>query len=74
MTVLSTCVTDGALKGAFGVALGFCVLVGGTSENGVLVGKGVKVGRGVSLGVSASVGLGVHVGWSCNGVTVNVGR
>ena len=32
--MLSTCVTDGALKGALGVGLGFCVLVGGTRENG----------------------------------------
>ena len=70
--MLSTDVKD-PLNGALGVGLGFGVLVGGTSENGVFVGNGVMVGRGVSLGVTAIVGLGVHVGCICNGVTVNVG-
>src|SRR3990172_2103784 len=73
MRVLSTAVID-ALNGALGVFVGFGVLVGGTSENDVLVGNGVSEGRGVSLGVSASVGLAVHVGSNCNGVDVNVGR
>lgn len=75
MIVLSTCVKD-PLKGALafvGVALGRGVLVGGTREKEVFVGIGVMVGRGVSVGVSSRVGLGVHVGWSCKGVTVNVG-
>src|SRR3989304_6035979 len=73
MIVLSTCVGRLALNGAFGVGLGFGVLVGGTSEKGVFVKNGVNVGRGVSLGVSSSVGLAVHVAWSCNAVTVTVG-
>lgn len=72
ITVLSTWVNDPP-NGALGVGLGLGVLVGGTSENDVLVGKGVNVGRGVSLGVTCSVGLAVQVGWSCNGVTVNEG-
>ena len=66
MSVLSTVVTD-ALNGALGVRVGvggFGVLVGGTSENDVLVGIEVDVGRGVSLGVNARVGLAVHVGSS----------
>src|SRR5512134_2693051 len=75
MIVLSTCVKDPlkAALGFVGVALGCGVLVGGTSENSVLVGMGVIVGRGVSVAVSSRVGLAVHVAWSCSGVTVKVG-
>lgn len=76
MSVLSTVVTD-ALNGALGVRVGvggFGVLVGGTSENDVLVGMGVMVARGVSLGVTARVGLAVQVGSSFMGVDVDVGR
>jgi hypothetical protein len=77
MIVLSTLVTEMALKGARGVGVevgGRIVRVGGTREKGVLVKNGVKVGRGVLLGVRTSVGLAVQVGWSWIGVTVCVGR
>jgi hypothetical protein len=60
-------------KGALGVFVGLAVLVGGTRENGVFVGKGVMVGRGVYVGVNSSVGLGVQVDASWIGVTVRVG-
>src|SRR5688572_12943960 len=66
---LSTWEAD-APNGARGVALGRRVLVGGTSEKGVLVKNGVNVGRGVLLGVNSRVGLGVQVAASPMGVTV----
>lgn len=72
MTVLSTCEVD-ALKGAFGVLVGFGVRVGGKSETGVALENGVNVGRGVLLGVNSSVGLAVQVGASWIGVFVAVG-
>jgi len=70
--VLSTCCDD-ALKGALGVALGFGVRVGGTSEKGVSVKIGVHVGRGVVVGVISNVGLAVHVASSLIGSGVFVG-
>src|SRR5215207_2307139 len=73
MRVLSTCAGVPAVNGALGVLVGLAVLVGGTSEKGVLVKNGVKVGRGVLLGVSSSVALGVQVACSPSGVTVAVG-
>lgn len=71
--MLSTCVTEIAVKGALGVVVGFGVRVGGTSENGVSVVNGVKVGRGVMVGVDSNVGLAVHVGSSLRGAGVFVG-